>query len=563
MIMKIACLMLLFAAALRAQSPIPKENVISYWNAEPSPGTGRRLDLIGSNHLYDAPESTVVAGKVGTATVFDGHGHLRTTLSTDTYASTIRSNGQDITYAGWIQVDSLQNDQIIAGRWSRWAPSREHRLWYDAAAGVLKLDWSDSANTAQKTLNGDLTITANIWYFVAYGRNHASSELWLSVTPDTAATPRSAVRLAAVPTNPMGADAELWFGYDQIARINCYGQWDEWGVYNKTLSAGELSWLFNAGAGRAYGDFSYVNEPVLEFFHNMEQEAPARGRISYYSFSTNAALSTEQAKDGSQSLKITGDWGQIQLFNNSNTDYWCPIDKCRVSMDIYVVNFVNAMLFQLDGKSNITDLDTNEGLGSVTLYTGNGERGLAMGGVRTSGYNLPLNQWVHIDFLHDRHRTAPDNAMELYADGVLLLSVRGQNPPFEPAPFVARAWHHISLGNDLAAAPTFFIDNFEVAPEPWPDTIHTAVRNIPPAVIAGRAVTVGPNPVRDRIEFSLPAGQAAESLAIYDRHGRLIVETSWHGVSTAAVPAGPAGVYFYRLRTSHGTYTGAFARIAR
>jgi hypothetical protein len=400
----------------------------------------------------------------------------------------------------------------------------------------LELDWSDSANTSHGIIPDDLPINTGTWYFIAFGHSDVNDEAWLSVTPDTAATPRAAVPLA-IRTNPVGAGSELWFMYDQIAKTNSHGIWDEWAVYNKTLNTDELVWLFNAGAGRTYADFVYVNEPVLEFFHDMEQEEPARGRISYYTFtSASAALSTEQAKDGNQSLKITGAWGQIQLFNDTNTDYWCTTDKCRVSMDIYMVDFAGGMLFQIDGKTTttLTDLDTNEGR-AVRFHTRNGERGFSAG-ARTSGYSVPLNQWVHIDYLHDRTRTAPDNSTELWADGELLIAVEGQPAPYTPPPYVAKAWHHISLGNDMINEPTFYIDNFEVAPDPWPDTSSTSIADAAPVQ----------NKTMHTPDYLNPAAGLYNEITVYDQAGRIVAD---------AIKA-PSGIYYYRFNTARDDQYG-------
>ena len=155
---------------------------------------------------------------------------------------------------------------------------------------------------------------------------------------------------------------------------------------------------------------------------------------------------------------MSGAWGQIQVFNNSNTDYWSTTDECKVSSDIYVTDWVaSSMWFQMDGKSNSTDLDTNEGCGYVLFYNEAGRRGFAMGSVRTAGYDLPLNQWVHLTYLY--RRNGIPNAVELYADGVLIAAGGSASPPV-----ATRAWHHISLGNDRNASPTFYIDNFSVRP---------------------------------------------------------------------------------------------------
>jgi hypothetical protein len=81
----------------------------------------------------------------------------------------------------------------------------------------------------------------------------------------------------------------------------------------------------------------------------------------------------------------------------------------------------------------------------------------------------------------------------------------------------------------------------------------TSTKTIP----ASTAVTVFPNPFRDKITFTL--GQASDHsiLRIYDLYGRLIVEEpldrlgtyTWHGKNGNGTEV-PPGLYIYRLGDS-------------
>lgn len=449
-------ILLACATAWSGESAIPRERIISFWTGEPI-ASGTRPDEVGSNHLGYSAVGATAAGKIGTATDFAGANHLRTSLATDTMASSLTSVGADITYAGWIRFDTIAADQTIAARWGGWTQGREHRLYLEAASARLKLVWANASNSARLTATDAQPIVAGQWYFIAYGRSNTASEIWLSVTPDNAAAARMRTTVAGAATNPAAQSQIMEFGAnDSSARMD--GRWNLWGAYRCTLSASELDWLFHAGAGRPFTDFTFVQAPALEYLHDFEQTGAACGRYSYQSFMSTAEISTERAKTGGGSLKVTGAWGQIQVFNNSNTNYWSSTDECKVSSDIYVTNWVgSAMWFQMDGKSNSSDLDTNEGCGHVLFYNDTGKRGFSMGSVRSAGYDMPLNQWVHLTYLFRRNGTP--NAVELYADGVLIAAGGSALPPV-----TTRAWHHISLGNDRNASPTFFIDNFSVRP---------------------------------------------------------------------------------------------------
>lgn len=528
-----------WTAITAGETPIPRERLISFWTGAPS-ASGTRLDEVGSNHLGYAAVGATAAGKIGTATDLTGANYLRTTLGTNTVASSLTSVGADITYAGWILFDTVATNQTIAARWGGWAQGREHRLYLDAAANRIKLTWANANNTASVTATAPVAITAGQWYFVAYGRNDATSEVWLSVTPDSAGAANARTAITGA-TNPAAQAQIVEFGTnDGSNRMD--GRWNLWGTYRCTLSAGELDWLFHAGAGRPFTDFAFVAEPAMEYLHDFEQTGALCGRYSYQSFMDTAAISTEQARTGNASLKITGAWGQIQVFNNSNTDYWSTTGECKVSSDIYVTNWVaSAMWFQMDGKSDHDDLDTNEGTGYVLFYADGANRGFSMGSVRTSGYNLPLNQWVHLTYLY--RRSGIPNAVELYANGVLIASGGGAG-----APVVTRAWHHISLGNDRNVSPTFFIDNFSVRPlarlqdppEIHPLSDRTALVGDPLAI-----TTVVHDVDGDPLTFawtkvSGPGGVSFGSATAKD--------------STATFAA--AGTYVIRLTASDGVRTG-------
>lgn len=532
-------ILLACTTARSGESAIPRERIISFWTGEPI-ASGTRLDEVGSNHLGYSGVGMTAAGKIGTATDFAGANHLRTSLATDTMASSLTSVGADITYAGWIRFDTIAADQTVAARWGGWAQGREHRLFLDAAAARLKLVWANANNTARLTATDAQPIVADQWYFIAFGRSNSASEIWLSVTPDNAATARMRTTVAGAATNPAAQGQIMEFGAnDSSARMD--GRWNLWGAYRCTLSASELDWLFHAGAGRPFSDFAFVQAPAMEYLHDFEQTGAACGRYSHQSFMSTAEISTERAKTGNASLKVTGAWGQIQVFNNSNTDYWSTTGECKVSSDIYVTNWIaSSMWFQMDGKSNSTDLDTNEGCGYVLFYNDAGKRGFAMGSVRTADYDLPLNQWVHLTYLFRRNGTP--HAVELYADGVRIAAGGSALPPV-----TTRAWHHISLGNDRNASPTFFIDNFSVRP--------LARLQDPPEIhpLPDRSVLVGDPLSIAAVVHDVDGDPLTFAWSTVSGPGTAVFGTPAAKDTTATF--GAAGTYVIRLSVSDGGRT--------
>jgi hypothetical protein len=292
------------------------------------------------------------------------------------------------------------------------------------------------------------------------------------------------------------------------------------------------------------------------FFWDMESENATiykPGSDSTVRYYAQAQRSDSQAYAGSWSLRTGGVWAAAMFDNNTNDVVWAPVTEGTVELYWqYQEPWGDQMLFQMTGKSSNPLYDTNDGVG---IRTRGGDPGEFFCGTARNLYHpitLVDGQWYRF-----RLRYKSDRGVSLQIDnGPQYASTE------KTMTTTCVAWHQILIGNDRNSPMLQYIDNFAVYDHWLPDGT-TPVFDMAASITANRDRAVFTNPVRDRIEFVLPAGDAARSLIIYDRTGRMIVETPCHGVSTAAKLAAPAGTYFYTLQTNRGTQAGSFIKIAR
>jgi len=243
--------------------PIPTPNILPEAHAEPSDPTFG-VTSTGTTNYPNQNNGTIngatwTTGKVGSALNFDGNGYV--SVSDSSSLDII----EDMTVEAWIKISVFSGAlETIVSKDSD--SPRAGALNVDTAQhltlSVFKIDASYSVIESSSTLEtGQWYHVVGVYDYVSDG----SSIMRLYINGASAATEV---------TNAVGPqqtnDQYLGIGIQPIygGLRFFYGVIDEVKIYNRVLSAGEVSASYNSGNGRGYVD--------------------ATGLVAYWSFDENA-----------------------------------------------------------------------------------------------------------------------------------------------------------------------------------------------------------------------------------------------------------------------------------
>lgn len=203
--------------------------------------SGVAIDATGGTSLADNSTVQAITGKVNGGRYYQRANGEYHSLADD--AAHSMGAGVQLTIAGWAQLKSILGGGFGATGIVHKANEYSLHFWEDPSRFTFYAEnATDGGQHCQATTFGLPAI--NTWYFIACGWDGTNQ--WISVNDgvhDTAA-------LANGIQNGTSAFA-LGNGW-----ANLYdGYLDEVGLWKRTLTAGELTYLYNGGAGRTYADF--------------------------------------------------------------------------------------------------------------------------------------------------------------------------------------------------------------------------------------------------------------------------------------------------------------------
>lgn len=151
-----------------------------------------------------------------------------------------------ITWAGWIYLDSKGADRPFFTR-LQGAGHRDYELFYrnstDRFQWQVSADGSSLTSTSATTFGSPSTST---WYFIVCGFDAVNGNIFVQVNNGTTNTTAFVGPIFnSVTTIQFGADTNSGSVYHN-------GRMDSWGFWRRTLTASEITSLYNAGAGRTY-----------------------------------------------------------------------------------------------------------------------------------------------------------------------------------------------------------------------------------------------------------------------------------------------------------------------
>lgn len=185
-------------------------------------------------------------GLVNADAVFDAAGDSLTIAIPSSFD--FGSGTDTFTFVGWVKFTTQTGNHGIVGQ----NTTESYRIdWY---ANTMRLIvWTDAgaASTASVAQSG-----TGAWVMVAAWRS--GTNIYISVNNGTAGTQTSASMRPGAGNWCLGRPQGLFLP----------GELDEVCMYSRALSADELTWLYNAGSGRAYSETATAaGLPVIAWEH--------------------------------------------------------------------------------------------------------------------------------------------------------------------------------------------------------------------------------------------------------------------------------------------------------
>jgi hypothetical protein len=219
-----------------------RKDLVAYWNLDEA--SGPRRDVLGIINLTDNNTVTSAAGKVGNAASFDP-ANLEYLSCAHNAALSVTTHK---TITGWVNIADKTVSRMILSKGGTNIADTELRLDYDVSPDRFR--WYISDGTAIRSCSSASlgSPSINTWYFFCVQYNFTTR--LLSCSWNNGALDVGGTALIADPINIGGV-----FAIGRRANssaLHWSGMIDEVGIWNRLLSASEITQLYNAGSGKTY-----------------------------------------------------------------------------------------------------------------------------------------------------------------------------------------------------------------------------------------------------------------------------------------------------------------------
>jgi hypothetical protein len=203
------------------------DGLVAYWKLDE--GSGTRIDSAGPNNLADNGSVGSTTGKVGNAALFNGINFLTVTNPS------LNITGA-ISIAGWVYAVSTSIQQVFGGYAS--VPPY-HGYGFGISVSIPnKWVWFSGLPWTASTSD----VALNTWTHIAFTLNSTGTlNIYLNGALDRTTT--APVLSSYNGQRALGARAD---GIDQVFSGTLI---DEFGIWNRVLTASEMLILYNSGAG--------------------------------------------------------------------------------------------------------------------------------------------------------------------------------------------------------------------------------------------------------------------------------------------------------------------------
>lgn len=274
-------------------------SLISHWKLDEL--SGARADSYGSNNLTDNNTVTQAVGKISYGAQFT---RANSEYLSKTDNASLPKGDIAFEFTAWVYLDTKSANMAILAQNSDTQPG--YQLYYDSAADRFKflVSFTDTT-TATVTANNAGAPSVGTWYFILAAHDPVTDALYIKVNNGTADSQATGGKIPTSPTT------SFTIGRDNFPAFENYwnGRIDEVSYWQRLLTVGEQTEIYNAGAGRGiFGDckititvpstddyvmsIHYTSSSALSFYISIDGAASVAKACASSGGSTIVAIET-------------------------------------------------------------------------------------------------------------------------------------------------------------------------------------------------------------------------------------------------------------------------------
>jgi hypothetical protein len=230
-----------YAAALGGGALL--QDMVAFWELEEA--SGNRIDAHGANDLAPTNTPGNATGIVGSAVALASASSQYLSIADN---AALSMGDIDFSICAWVRFDTLPGTASIATKWTTGGNQREYMLIFQSSRFrfFTSSNGTSSTSVVANTFGAPSTGT---WYFVVVWHDATANTINIQINNGTADS-------AAHSTGVVDLASTFYLGQAGFGGALMDGRIDQTGVWKRVLTAGEKTWLYNAGSGRSYSAIS-------------------------------------------------------------------------------------------------------------------------------------------------------------------------------------------------------------------------------------------------------------------------------------------------------------------
>lgn len=218
------------------------DSIQAYWNLDESSGNAAD-STANNNDLTNNGTATFVAAVIGNGCDLEASSSQYFSIADA--AQTGLDFSDAVSFAGWVNFESVSIDQQIITKRVGTGNQRSYNFYFDNALDLLTFLWFTDGSTVGGNEAVSWSPSTATWYHIAVTKSGTSVNFYVNGTQQG--------------TTQSGDNATIYngtapfeLGAFQTDAQYFDGKMDEWGVWSRELTSGEISQLYNSGAGLTY-----------------------------------------------------------------------------------------------------------------------------------------------------------------------------------------------------------------------------------------------------------------------------------------------------------------------